>query len=385
MTAAFRLFNTFKPKILSRYIISEAIGPLLVGTGFFTFIMMLDPLRRVVALIIEKEAPFVQSVEIIIYMLPFNLAISIPMAVLMSAIMAYGKFSGDNEIVAMKGGGLSSKAIYLPIALYGMLMFAFMLFFNSFILPEASYRYKALYLHMINTKPSIGISPYQFQPIPGSTRMISAEDVDGDVMYNIVIYDHGGGKKNRKKSMISAERGEWINNEANSSLIQLELQNGMIQEIENDKLGNTEQTVFDKLIINIVRNVRKGIREHARSDRELPPWGVLKKILEAEKRGVKPNPTNVLEYHNKFSIPAACFVFVLIGAPLGTFSKRSGKSIGFGMSIVVIFIYYIFMTLGKSLMKTGTISGVLASWLPNIVLAVLAAYFLIRTFLSEGK
>jgi lipopolysaccharide export system permease protein len=86
----------------------------------------------------------------------------------------------------------------------------------------------------------------------------------------------------------------------------------------------------------------------------------------------------LVEIHKRFSIPFACIVFGLIATPLGIQSRRAGKSGGFAISVVLLLIYYIFITAGESLGDNGRLPVILAVWTPNFLLGGTGLILLIR-------
>ncbi|MBI4978690.1 MAG: LptF/LptG family permease [Spirochaetes bacterium] len=371
-------------RIISRYVIAEAIGPFFVGLFFFTFIFFAEALNRVIRQVVERGAPFTQALELFLYMMPFNLAITLPMGVLMGSLMAYGRLSGDSEIVAMKASGLSIVSIYKPIAIFGVVFFAFMLFFNDVILPEGNYRYRAMFYYVLNMKPSVAVEERRFMALPDTTQRISASKISGNIMSNVTIYDESSPTK---RVVITATKGEWVNNKQNAQLINLHLENGMLQETETDNPRNATYTPFKDLTINLSRNIVDVITEHHRSDLESPSWVIKKRMVEGKKHGMSRGELNEhnIEYQKRFSLAFACLIFTLLGGPLGTVSRRSGKGVGFGISIAIIFIYYIFMVLGQMLGRSGVLPAALGMWVPNIVLGVTGAVLFYRLWHAEGK
>ena len=186
--------------------------------------------------------------------------------------------------------------------------------------------------------------------------------------------------------------------------------------------------------INIIRNVST-LTSHERGLREMPSWEILKKINEAKNkanesvdkqitgminksyRNVKKTGIDITSFSNEYiktnsaelisirekaieesvpyfyyvefykfiSIPAACLFMVLIGAPLGIVGKRSGKGFGFGISVIVVVVYYLLITAAELLAGGKKVPPLLAMWFPNIVLAIMGGFFMIRSFFSRGK
>ena len=398
-------------KKIRKYIIIEAIGPFIAGVLFFTFIFVIQLLPELFKLIINNGAPIKTSLEVFVYMLPFNVAITIPMSILMASIMGYGRLSSDNEIIVMRSLGFSHMRIYLPIIILGILTFLFSLFFNNVIMSESNYRYRALISYMINMRPSIAVGKLDFTYISDMGLSIGAEYSDNNGMSNVVIFDG----TSESKRVITAKSGIWHNNEANSRVITLTLSDGIVQEMPYFGIVSNDFSVFDSMDINIVRRVST-LSSHERGLRELPAWKIHEKIentkaqasnsIESQinsiiidsysnsaelkdmmKKGMESSVPYFyyVEFHKFISIPAACLFMVFIGAPLGIVGKRSGRGFGFGISVIVVVMYYLLITAAEIIAGNRTLPAFFAMWFPNIVLAVIGAFFMITSFFSKGR
>lgn len=418
-------------KKIGKYIIIEAIGPFIAGVLFFTFIFVIQLLPELFKLIINNGAPIKTSFEVFVYMLPFNVAITIPMSILMASIMGYGRLSSDNEIIVMRALGFSHMRIYIPIIILGAITFLFALFFNNVVMSESNYRYRALISYMINMRPSIAVGKLDFTYISDMGLSIGAEYSDTSVMSNVVIFDG----TSESKRVITAKSGIWHNNEANSRVITLTLYEGIVQEMPYFGIVSNDFSVFDSMDINIVRRVST-LSSHERGLRELPAWKIHEKIENTKKQAsnsiaaqiggiiinsysnisdssvknletfsneyintnsaelnqlIKENIESsvpyfyYVEFHKFISIPAACLFMVFIGAPLGIVGKRSGRGFGFGISVIVVVIYYLLITAAEIIAGNRTVPAFFAMWFPNIVLAIIGAFFMITSFFSKGR
>ncbi len=418
-------------KKIRKYIIIEAIGPFIAGVLFFTFIFVIQLLPELFKLIINNGAPIKTSFEVFVYMLPFNVAITIPMSILMASIMGYGRLSSDNEIIVMRALGFSHMRIYIPIIILGIITFLFALFFNNVVMSESNYRYRALISYMINMRPSIAVGKLDFTYISDMGLSIGAEFSDNSGMSNVVIFD---GTSDSKR-VITAKSGVWHNNEANSRVITLTLSDGIVQEMPYFGIVSNDFSVFDSMDINIVRRVST-LSSHERGLRELPAWKIHEKIENTKAQAsnsmsaqiglmvinsysnisdssakslesfsneyvstnsaeltqlIKDNMESsvpyfyYVEFHKFISIPAACLFMVFIGAPLGIVGKRSGRGFGFGISVIVVVIYYLLITAAEIIAGNRTVPAFFAMWFPNIVLAIIGAFFMITSFFSKGR
>lgn len=429
-------------KKLTLYTISELVPPLFAGIFFFTFIFVIQLLPELFRLIVQNDVPVFQALEIFVYLLPFNIAFIFPMSVLMGTIMGFGRLSGDNEIVSMRAVGFSHIRIYKPVFILGFMAFICAFLFNNFVMTESNYRYRALINYMINISPSIAVSEYQFSKIPDIGVSITAEKITSSNMYNVVIYD---GESGENTKIITAKTGMWKNNVVNSRLVTLELQDGIAQELFGNGTFSNDFNIFDKLDINILRNTQTKVGGHERGLREQSMFAIAKTIQEnrsiatkeinqtvsnmtLEAYNVENNTSNnedtkitpilamekfsadyletnkseieiikkdilnqylskryYIEITKYISIPAACLFMVLIGAPLGIIGKRAGRGMGFGISVLIVVIYYFVITGVEILGQGDSVHPLLVMWLPNILLFVVGAFLIIRSFFSRGK
>ncbi|MEK6794779.1 MAG: LptF/LptG family permease [Spirochaetota bacterium] len=371
--------------IITRYIFREALGPFIVGAFFFTFvILIIGPLPVTIRLILERGVAFVQGMELLMYLMPCYLAITLPMGVLMGSIMAYGRISGDSEVVAMKALGISLTGIYRPIAIFGISFFVIMTLFNDVIMPESNYRYRALWIYTLNSQPSVAVEKYRFVKPPGGTRAISATGMSGRSLSNVTIFDN---ESSANSVLITAASGTWSNNQANSRIISLMLRNGLIQETDRDDPMRSTYTPFTHIVVNINRSINDTIGFHGRGDLEVPSWEIMKRIITGKKSNAPRDEMkeHMIHLNNRYAIPFACLILALLGGPLGTISRRSGKGVGFGISVVVVFVYYAFLIGGEMLGRTTQLPAWFTVWLPNIALGAAAVFFYQRLFIAEGK
>ncbi len=145
--------------ILSRYILKEHIAPFFYALFVITFLFLVDFLIRILSSILSKGLGWRVVLEILVLNLAWMLALSIPMAVLVATLMAFGRFSSDNEVTAMKALGISPLKAMGPVLLVAILLGAGLVYFNNDILPEANYRAAALRNDIGRKKPTALITP----------------------------------------------------------------------------------------------------------------------------------------------------------------------------------------------------------------------------------
>jgi lipopolysaccharide export system permease protein len=145
--------------ILARYILREHIAPFVYALFVITFLFLVDFLIRILTSILSKGLGWKVVLEILVLNLAWMLALSIPMAVLVATLMAFGRFSSDNEVTAMKALGISPFRAMAPVLLVAAVLGAGLIYFNDRILPEANFRAAALRNDIGRKKPTALITP----------------------------------------------------------------------------------------------------------------------------------------------------------------------------------------------------------------------------------
>jgi lipopolysaccharide export system permease protein len=152
----------FKPPILDIYIFKEILSPFLVALSFFTMIFMAVAIQKMIGLFIGKGINFFRLLDYLGYILGNTLPMTIPMACLMSGIMAAGRLSGDSEITAMRSAGISFPRIYFNFLFFGFMMTCLVGYMNFYLGPENTRKMKEFNDWIMTYNPLLAISPGQF-------------------------------------------------------------------------------------------------------------------------------------------------------------------------------------------------------------------------------
>ncbi|MBW1972438.1 MAG: LptF/LptG family permease [Deltaproteobacteria bacterium] len=181
---------------------------------------------------------------------------------------------------------------------------------------------------------------------------------------------------------IFAKEGRIIADETGQQVI-LRLTNGTIHR-RDKKRGDYYIVSFEGYDLNLdfwgsISKKKFRMTRYEMSIKELS-----KRIKEEKERGEDYRELQVHLY-SKFALPFVCIIFGIMGIPLGLKGKKSGKYLGIIISLVVVVFYYIIFSIAEVLGSRGNISPIVASWLPNILLAVFAIYiFLINAKEKES-
>ncbi len=407
-------------KILERYILKENFKPFVISLMVTTFVMLLDKIIDLLNLIIEKHLDIITIISIFSLSLPFILALTIPMAILLASIMSFGRLSVDNELIAFKSCGINIFTLLKPTVIAALFLSFFMVYFNNAILPQTNHMLKNMMIKANYRRPATAIVPGTFNSMKNYTIYVK-ERID-DELFGILIYNR---EKTNFPQTISAERGKIELANGGNSLKAI-LYNGQMHERDQKDPSKYNISEFKKFTLNLPDLGYKMNQEGTdyRGDRELSS-NAMQKIVNEKKNNIELIQTEIediqikieeinsqeqevidkkelkmsynklnlkndkiatlksdvrkyqVEIHKKYAIAFACVIFVLIGAPIGMMTKTSGVGMSFSVSAIVFLIYYGALTLGEELADKGVVSPFLAMWISNIIFSIIGVYLVV--------
>lgn len=381
-------------RIIDRYILKEQIGPLLLAFLILTFVLLMDRIFELLDLMIGKGLSAGVVLEVFILSLPFIVAVTLPMAVLVAALMSFGRLSQDNEITALRTCGVSFFRCVVPVLVGAIPLVLFLLYFNDRVLPESNHQVKNLLIDIAQKRPTVQIREGVFiRDFEGYSIFIRRVDESRSRIYDATIYESQPGKSPRT---IMAKEGDLaVSPDGNG--VQITLRNGEIHEIDQTDPSRYLRLTFKTHTIVLPFNselVRQ--QRDFRSDREMSSgmmWGEVLRLRQEvatllQKKSLTAVETQILEFrrreinryrveiYKKQAIPFACLVFVLLGAPLGVLMRRGGIGVGFAGSLGFFVLYYILLVGGEELADRGMISPILSMWVANVLLGLVGVVLL---------
>jgi lipopolysaccharide export system permease protein len=358
-------------KIIHFYLFREIAVPFLLGFAVFTFVLLMGKLLNLAELVISKGVPFSDILRLISYMLPSFCVVTIPMSFLLAVLLAFGRLSADCEITAMKTSKISIYGLLPPVMLFASLAFIATMYITVYALPWGNSSFKIFLYESIKAKVTISLKDKVFNDeFPGMVIYVDKYDKDRHLISDILIYDD---RNTDEPSTIFARSGVIVT-DPDKKLVRLSLNNGSIH--RNPGKSGYRLIEFASYDLSINLNKTNGGVKTDRLDMTLTE---LLQNISTAKTGSILEKDLFLELHKRLSLPFACFVFALIGIPLGMQNQRSGKAVGFSMSIGVILFNYILLSIGKTLGQKGIVHPAVAMWLPNLILLIIGIYFFKKT------
>ena len=357
-------------KTIDRYIFKEIVVPFFLGLGVFTFVLLIARILKLVELVVNRGVPLWQMLKLFSYILPAFLEVTVPMALLLSILVGFGRLSSDSEIIAMKASGLSLYQMARPVLVFTLLVYSLSLALSLYVRPWGNRLLKAGLYQVAKTRASVGLREGVFNAdFPGLVIYVNKIEPGGTRFGGVMISDT---RKDSQHNTAFARVGILVNNEQHQTLT-LRLLDGYIESASPSEttFHETEFAIYD---INLDWGEALANLKPTGLDPKEMTLSELRHTIATKNAAGKPSFVEQVELQRKFSIPFACLVFAALGMPLGIQSSRAVRSRGFSVSLALIFAYYIMLTLAENLGERGTIPPAIALWFPNVVFAIGGAH-----------
>lgn len=426
--------------ILSRYILREHLGPFLFAFFVVIFVLILDFIPQMLDLIIGKNIAVWTVMKLLVLNLAWMLALAVPMAVLVCTLMAFGRLTGDKEILAIKSLGINPVRLMLPVIAVASLIGAGLIWFNNNVLPDANHAAANLRSDIGRLRPTFQLRPGVFvNDIPGYVILVDHVDYVRSQIRGVVIYDRTNPSVNRT---ITADSGV-VEFSSPGGSVKFHLMDGQLHEQDLGKQGSYRLSEFRSQTFRVenLDTELKETKQEYRGDREMSAEMLLDRIHGFEKEfadyrrsilqdsdslfnmvlsqpqkiteqqgrtgeqwtrmvvgqtytdfvsisrlmktrrsqlyaSIKSISKYRVEVYKKYALPAACLAFVLIGAPLGVVSRKGGMAMSVGISIGLFTVYWAFLIGGEQLADRLIVAPWIAMWGANILMVAVGILLL---------
>jgi len=356
---------------LSRYILKEIIGVFFVSLFVFIFIIMATRMMGITDLMINQKVGFSQILLILVCMLPRVLLFSLPAACLMCVLLAFLRFSSDNEIIALNSSGISLYQMLSPVFAFSFIIFLAAGFFSLYGVPWGNRSYKETFFRIIESKANISIKERIFyEPVPDVVFYVNNFSPSDNTMKDLFVVDK---RDNNTPYTIIAKRGKVIS--GSTQMITIHFDDGSIFVV--DKNFNAVRTIkFDTHDLSI--DLKDLISSYASKEKEPEEMyiGELIQNLKSPSGDKSRDRLIGIRLFEMFSIPIAIFFMGVIGAPLGAHIRSRGRVKGIIISLFIFLAYYICLMSVRYFCEMGALSPALGMWVPDILLLFICIYLI---------
>jgi lipopolysaccharide export system permease protein len=360
--------------LLDRWLFAEMLGPLLFGIAAFTAVSLsVGVVFELVRKVAEAGLPLWAAGKVLALRMPGFLVLSFPMATLMATLLAFSRLSGSSELTALRSIGVKTWRMVVPALVMAALMTVLTFVFNDVIVPSANYSASnvldSALGRALSAQTGKNVVYSRFGRITpkepggnageGLTQLFYAKEFKNGEMQGVTLLDFS---REDQQQVLTANTAVWDENRA-----MWEFRNGRILNIDaaNNFTTSANYTSYYYPFTRAPQDVgmlpsdaaQMTVAQARRAEALLIQAGDQK---EARRLRVR--------IQEKFAFPAICLVFGLIGSSLGVRpNSRTSRSQGFGISVLLIFGYYLMSFIFSSLGIKGTLYPFFAAWLPVLI------------------
>jgi LPS export ABC transporter permease LptF/LPS export ABC transporter permease LptG len=360
-------------RILTRYILREVTAHALIGAAIFTFVLFTRDLGRILELVVRASAPLPSVAEIFFFTVPLALTYTLPMSVLVGILIGLSRLAADSEITAMRASGMGVWSFLRVLSIFVIAAWLLALVNGLYIAPRAQAALGHLEERLKGSQVSFEIQPRVFyEGFPKIVLYVQdVKGAQGAAVWKGVFMADLSDATNPKITL--AKEGIVISE--GPDRLHLHLIDGSAHETDPKDAGHYQISTFEQTDIPIDLPSTEN-----KPDESLPAEVMDTRTLWQKASRTDPISARwyLIAFHKRFALPTACLVLALVGIPLGLSSKKSGKSGGFVLTILLVFVYYVISLVGVSLARQGRVSPWFGAWLADFVFLALALFLLLR-------
>ncbi|MGH9494854.1 MAG: LPS export ABC transporter permease LptF [Candidatus Sulfotelmatobacter sp.] len=360
-------------RILTRYILREVTAHAIIGVAIFTFVLFTRDLGRILELVVRASAPLPSVVEIFSFTVPLALTYTLPMGVLVGILIGLSRLAADSEITAMRASGMGVWSFLRVLSIFVIAVWLLALFNGLYVAPKSQAALARLEDRLKGSQVSFEVQPRVFyEGFPKYVLYVQdVKSAQGAAVWKNVFMADISDAANPK---ITLAREGIVVSEA-SDRLHLHLIDGSEHETDPKDADHYVVSTFQQTDIPIELPTTESKPD------ELLPAALMDTpaLLQAAGRADAVSARwYLIEFHRRFALPTACLVLALVGIPLGLSSKKSGKSGGFVLTILLVFAYYVVSLVGVSLARQGRFAPWAGAWLADFVFLALGLFLLFR-------
>lgn len=358
-------------KVIHRYFLAEVAGPYLISLFTFSLVVLLQRFTRLADLVVAKGVPASLVGSLMLSLLPTFLEITFPAALLLSILLALGRFSADSEMTALRTAGVGMRGLLFPVLLLCSATFLATLYIGWAGIPWGQRMLETTVARIVSLRAGAAAEEHVFREIaPGILLYPDRVSADGTKMTGVMLSQRMEGQD---PLMVFAREGIFLPEDPRIPL-GIVLSSGTIHNEER----NTDiyrLASFETMEFRLPRETAVPGEGQSPGRLTLPQlWARI-----AETGGTGRFATYRYHFHRRLSLAASCLAFGLLAIPLGISQRARGRSPALALTVSVILFYYLFLAAGGAL--ESAMPGIMEAmlWTPNVVGILLAGWFLVRS------
>jgi LPS export ABC transporter permease LptG/LPS export ABC transporter permease LptF len=359
-------------RILTRYILGEVVSHALIGAAVFTFVLFTRDLGRILELVVRNSAPLPSVAEVFFFTVPVALTYTIPMGVLVGILIGLSRLAADSEITAMRASGLGVWTFLRVISIFVLVAWLLALGNSVYLAPRSLAALGQLEDNLKSSQASFEVQPRVFYE--GFPKLIlyvqDVKAMSGGALWKGVFLADLSDPAAPRVSL--AHEGLLVSQGPDT--LDLHLTNGSTHETDPKNPDQYQISTFQTTDIPLQVPTSQTSQEHEPTTLAEIKFSDL--LSNARTADPVTRRWQLIEYHRRLALPTACIVLALVGIPLGLSSKKGGKSSGFVLTILLVFLYYSISLIGVSFARQGRLSPAAGVWLADFMFLIGGVFLL---------
>jgi lipopolysaccharide export system permease protein len=361
--------NIIAMTLIDKYVLKQFLMNVLFGLLTFICIFVVVDMMENLDNFIDAGIGTGMTIQYYLYFIPEIIKLMLPVSMLLSSLFTMGRLSSFNELTAIKSAGVSVYRFLIPFLIVAVIISIFSIYFNGWVVPYTNKKKFAIdRINMHRRIELVNRDNLFLQDRSNSLLCLGYFDDMNGTATRVSIQNYSDTNLTQMVSRYDADQMRWVPGESKWLL-----NNVTYRVMEN----NQEKIIkYDTVPIKLNFNPEQIIKEQQKPDEM--NYYELGAFIDSKKRSGYDVSKWMVEYYSKISFPFASVIVVLFGIPFGINKKRSGLSVQFGISLMVCFIYLVFMKISQVFGYNGDLNPMLTAWLANILFLVSAIINIVR-------
>lgn len=352
----------FKLKRIDRYIIKQFLGTYIFAIILIISISVIFDINEKIDKFLKPEVPLDAIIfDYYLNFIPYFASMLSPLFTFIAVIFFTSKLADNSEVIAMLSSGMSFRRLMVPYAISAAIIAAVTFILNAFIIPPANKTRIDFQNKYIKNKAVDYARNVQLEVSPGVIAYFDRYDNRSNMGYRFSL-EHFEDKK--LVSRLTAKSIKY------DSLYQWTLIDYMIRDFKRMREHITEGSRKDTVLTIVPSDFLISVND---CEKMTSPQ-LHEYISRQSKRGIGNIQTFEIEYHKRFATIMAAFILTSIGASLSSRKIKGGMGMNISIGLALSFSYILFMTITATFAINGSVSPMVAAWIPNIIYVFIAIY-----------
>jgi len=358
-------------KILDRYILKDFIFTLIFSMLALYVIFIVVTLMENLDEFLDNSVKAEIIIEYYLSYFPEIVKLLTPVSLLLASLFSIGKLSQQNEVTAMKGGGMSLYRLMLPLLIFSIFLSIGQFYFNGNIVPKSNERKKEIEREYLKkNRKSNSLYDKNFRDSP--TTNFSFQFYSSSGMFGRRVMLNEFESRESSKIISTTEASNFFWNDSTKVWI---IKNGITRKYRDGKVIDVER--FDSSIVKLNINHTQLVKLN--KDYDEMTFDELKEYIEFIKLGGKDVSLQLINYHSELAFPFANIIIILFGIPFASIKRKGGMAVQIAAALVVSFMYLIFTQVGKQVGYAIGLDPIITGWLANGVFLFLSLIVIFKT------